>query len=59
MPVILPREAENLWLDPKIQGPAQLLTLLKPYPAEEMEASPVSRLVNSPQHDTPDCILPI
>jgi putative SOS response-associated peptidase YedK len=30
--------------------------LLNPYPAEEMAATPVSRLVNSPKNETPDCI---
>ena len=58
MPVILNRDAEALWLDPTIQDPAKLLPLLKRYPAEDMELYPVSRLVNSPQHDTPDCIVP-
>ena len=30
--------------------------MLKPYSAEEMTATPVSRLVNSPRNETPDCI---
>ncbi len=58
MPVILTREAEAVWLDPTIQDPAQLLPLLTPYPAQEMDAYPVSRMVNSPDHDTVDCIVP-
>lgn len=53
MPVILRREDEDEWLDPANTEPEQLLPLLRPYPAEEMAAYPVSRLVNSPQHDTP------
>ncbi len=59
MPVILPREAEATWLDPKITEPEPLLPLLKPYPADAMEYFPVSRAVNSPKHDAPDCIVPI
>ena len=59
MPVILTREAEAVWLDPTIHEPARLLPLLTPYPTHEMEAYPVSRLINSPRHDTPDCILAI
>jgi len=59
MPVILTREAEAVWLDPTIQDPARLPPLLKPYPADALEAHPVSRWVNSPQHDSPDCIMPI
>jgi putative SOS response-associated peptidase YedK len=53
MPVILRHEDEDEWLDPANAEPEQLLPLLRPYPAEEMAAYPVSRLVNSPQHDTP------
>jgi len=59
MPVILTGEAEAVWLDPTIQEPARLLPLLKPYPAQEMEAYPVSRLVNLPTYDAPECVLPI
>lgn len=59
MPVILTREAEGLWLDPAIQEPARLLPLLKPYPAEAMEAYQVSPWVNTPSHDTPRCIEPL
>lgn len=57
MPVILPQEAYRQWLDPAEQPPARLQPLLRPYPAEEMTAHPVSTLVNSPQNDLPDCIV--
>ena len=59
MPVILPREAYELWLDPAERTPDQLNDLLKPYPAELMTAYPVSKLVNSPQNDSPELIEPI
>jgi len=59
MPVILTREAEDIWLDPAIQDPAKLLPLIRPYPAEEMDAYPVSRWVNKPDHDSPECIEPM
>lgn len=59
MPVILTREAESVWLDPTLQDPAKLLPLLKSYPAQEMEAYAVSLRVNSPSHDTPECLLPL
>ena len=58
MPVILEPDAYDLWLDPSEQSPKQLDGLLKPYPAEEMMAYPVSRLVNRPSNDSPDCIAP-
>jgi len=42
-----PREAEAAWFDPKIDDPAKLLPLLKPYPSELMEFYAVDRIVNS------------
>jgi putative SOS response-associated peptidase YedK len=56
MPVILTPEAETVWLDPTIQDPERLLPLLVPYPADEIEAYPVSTTVNNPAHDIPQCI---
>ena len=35
------------------------MALLKPYEATDMEFYPVDRAVNSPQHNSPDCIVPI
>lgn len=59
MPVILPRESYDLWLAPGEMEPQQLDPLLKPFPAQEMMAFPVSRLVNSPANDTPEVIVPM
>jgi putative SOS response-associated peptidase YedK len=59
MPVILPRQAHSLWLAQEELSPKELNPLLVPYPDEEMTAYPVSRMVNSPQNDVPECILPI
>ena len=56
MPVILPKPHESTWLNPAIQGAADVLPLLVPYSAAEMEAYPVSRLVNSPGNNSPDLI---
>ena len=53
MPVILPREAESLWLDTGRASPDELRRLLAPYPAADMEAYEVSSLVNSTGNDTP------
>lgn len=55
MPVIITRQDENRWLD-RETSPDVLLKLLKPYPAEEMEAYPVSKLVNSPKNNSALCI---
>ncbi len=56
MPVILPPDAYNHWLDPAER--TDLQDLLVPYSAQEMIAHPVSTLVNSPINDTPDCLKP-
>jgi putative SOS response-associated peptidase YedK len=57
MPVILPKDAHDLWLDPEFEGKEKLLSLLRPYPADEMTAYPISTLVNSPRNDVPACIV--
>lgn len=56
MPVIIPPESYDAWLDLHTKQNA-LLALLKPYPPEEMVAYRVGSKVNSPKHDTPDCLL--
>jgi putative SOS response-associated peptidase YedK len=58
MPVILPPDAYTQWIDPAVRTPDSLQALVKPYPAEEMAAYPVSTLVNSPQNDRPECVVP-
>ena len=59
MPVILPTEAYDLWLDPDTQHAAELQPLLGPLPAEQMTAYAVSPHVNNPRHDDPRCIEPL
>lgn len=59
MPVILPRNAYAQWLDPAPQTAASLQSLLVPYPAGEMEAWPVSTLVNSPGNDRPELLVKV
>ncbi|MDP6776070.1 MAG: SOS response-associated peptidase [Candidatus Latescibacteria bacterium] len=58
MPVILPPECHAEWLAPGEIPPDALSQLLKPFPASEMVAFPVSRQVNNPRVDTPACIEP-
>ena len=57
MPVILPQIAYRQWLQEGENDPSLLKSFLQPYPAEDMEAYPVSRYVNSPQNDSPECII--
>jgi putative SOS response-associated peptidase YedK len=58
MPIILPHEDYELWLDPDVRESEELLPLLAQYPAADMEAYPVSRKVNSPYNNDPGCIEP-
>ena len=59
MPVIIPGKQQAAWLDPANQDTAKLSKLLVPYPAGEMQAYPVSRLVNSVQNNSPQLIEPL
>jgi putative SOS response-associated peptidase YedK len=52
MPVIVPRESYSEWLDPQTRE-ARLITLLRPYPADEMAVAEVGPAVNSPMHSGP------
>ncbi|MFQ5494702.1 MAG: SOS response-associated peptidase, partial [Phycisphaerae bacterium] len=58
MPVILPRDAYATWLDPKTDDASRLQPLLGPCPSESLRADPVSKRVNNPANDTPECINP-
>jgi putative SOS response-associated peptidase YedK len=58
MPIILNPENESAWLDATLTDPGALLSLLVPYPADLMEVYAVSRKVNSPAADDPECIRP-
>lgn len=53
MPVILLPELESLWLD---QDAQDVSPAFAPYPAAAMTAYAVSRRVNNPRTDDPECI---
>lgn len=59
MPVILQEDTFATWLDPEEKNPHELQQLLVPLPSDLMRAYPVSRAVNNPANDSPDCISPI
>jgi putative SOS response-associated peptidase YedK len=59
MPVILSPKQCELWLDPGIQDPHLLFPVLQPYPSEDMEAYPISLMVNNPRNDSPLCVQPL
>jgi putative SOS response-associated peptidase YedK len=54
MPVILPEPVHEGWLDPGNARMDELQGLLKPFPAEEMRAYPVSLRVNSARNEGPE-----
>ena len=58
MPAILQPSDHGTWLDPAPGKSDQLLPLLKPFPANRMEAHPVGTLVNSPANDRPELVVP-
>jgi putative SOS response-associated peptidase YedK len=57
-PAIVPEGRYDLWIDRKVQEPAELAPVLRPYPAEEMRAFQVGRAVNDPRNDGPGCLAP-
>jgi putative SOS response-associated peptidase YedK len=58
MPVILPEELEEAWLDIHGADLAWLLERLEtPFPSELLEAYPVSTKVNRPLFDSPEAVL--
>jgi putative SOS response-associated peptidase YedK len=59
MPVILHTRDYAKWLDASPQTPDSLLPLIKPFPADDMAAYPVSTLVNKPSNDKPELVVPV
>lgn len=55
MPVILPPDEYELWLDPEFDDTNKLQKMLRPFPADEMEAYQVSTLVNNLRNDKKEC----
>jgi putative SOS response-associated peptidase YedK len=55
MPVIIPADYYDLWLG-ELDGRKELIEAL---PEVELKLYPVSKTVNSPKNDSPDCIKPL
>ena len=55
MPVILDPKDHDRWLDPSVPGAKELL---RPYPAEWLEAVPVSTRVNNPANNDESILRP-
>ncbi len=58
MPVILAPPDWPVWLDPALEDPELLSTLLVPAPEGLLEAQRVGLRVNRPEHDDAACIAP-
>ena len=56
MPVILPRELEELWLHSEFEDPAPLTHMLSPTPDDTLHAHEVSTMVNNARNDSPEVI---
>ncbi|MCC6484430.1 MAG: SOS response-associated peptidase [Armatimonadetes bacterium] len=59
MPVIIGPQNYAEWLSPENHDTQTLLRLLAPSPSEELEAYPVSPIVNNPRNEDPACIAPL
>ena len=59
MPVVLPRDMEEFWLDSAINDPEVLSSVLTPHPNDAMKVYEVSDLVNSAANDSPEVIEPL
>ena len=59
MPVIVPRDKEDIWLDPEIEDVELLKDFLRPFPSEEMVLTRVSDRVNSPRYNSSENIKPL
>ncbi len=59
MPVVLPKNLEELWLDPSVEDASTLTSIMAPYPADALEAYEVSSLVNSFANDGPQVAAPV
>lgn len=58
MPVILDQQHYTQWLDTQVEDVSALLPLLKPYPADAIDAYPVSTVVNNARNDVENCVEP-
>ena len=59
MPVIIPKNDYDSWLNPEMLGQETFQSLLQPYPSHEMVFFPVNPKVNKATYENPDCIEPV
>jgi len=56
MPVILPEQHLEQWLDPSYKDADQLKKFLLPYPPKKMKAHRVSSFVSNPRNEGVECM---
>ncbi|GAB1365145.1 MAG TPA: SOS response-associated peptidase [Candidatus Cloacimonas sp.] len=59
MPVSITKESWDKWLDPGLQEPRALQQMLQELPAAALSRHPVSKYVNSPANQGPQCWQPL
>ena len=59
VPVILPRQALDTWLDRTVSDYNQLMHLLEPNPEDDMEWYEVNPMVGNVRNDVPECVRPL
>ncbi len=59
MPVILPEEAEEAWINLEIDDAEMLKAFIKPFPAASLEAFEVSSMVNAAKNQGAELIEPV
>jgi putative SOS response-associated peptidase YedK len=59
MPVVIPPESFDFWLNPAEHDVAKLSRLMRPFHSDEMTAYPVSTLVNNAKQDAAKCVEPL
>jgi putative SOS response-associated peptidase YedK len=59
MPVVLPEQHIEQWLDRSYKDTDSLKKLLVPYPAKKMKAYRVSSLVSNPRNNAAECMQPV
>ncbi len=59
MPVIVPPDKYELWLDPDVTDFKAIRDILKPYDAKLMRLYPVSRKLNNSNNDDAESASPV
>lgn len=56
MPIIVPSQYYEMWLDPEITQPQKILPLVTESDRTSLQAKPVSTMVNNPKCDRAECL---